>query len=85
LTPRGWVDWIEPSGTVMADRSIFISSCSRRQLARRRPAGLVTRGRRTGRMTWRQLRPRVPGSPLALAALGLSAALAGALVGAGVL
>jgi hypothetical protein len=48
--------------------NIFISSCSRRQLARRRPAGLTVRGRR-----------RVRRAPMALL---LAAVLVGGSIGA---
>jgi hypothetical protein len=65
----------------MTERSIFISSCSRRQLARRRPAGIVTRGRRIG--VGAALAGEVVGIPLVLLALIALAALAAGMLVAG--
>ncbi len=71
----------------MAEKSIFISSCSRRQLARRRPAGIASRGRRAGGIAGahipRALAADVLGIPLLLLALIALAALAAGLLVAG--
>ena len=63
----------------MAEKSIFISSCSRRQLARRRSAGKVVRSRRG----ISPLTAEVAGIPLLLLALIALAALAAGILIAG--
>jgi hypothetical protein len=63
----------------MEDNSIFISSCSRRQLARRRSGGTSGRGRRNGFVAGMTMPVTVLGLPLVLLALVLVAALVTAL------
>ena len=59
----------------MEAKSIFISSCSRRELARRRPGGMSGRGRRNGIVAGMATPVTVLGLPLMLLALVLIAAL----------
>lgn len=63
----------------MEDKSIFISSCSRRELARRRPSGMSGRGRRNGFVAGMTMPATALGLPLLLLALVLVAALVTAL------
>jgi hypothetical protein len=63
----------------MEDNNIFISSCSRRELARRRSGGMSGRGRRNGFVTGMAMPVTVLGLPLVLLALVLVAAALAAL------
>ena len=63
----------------MEDKSIFISSCSRRELARRRPGGVSGRGRRNGIVAGMAMPVTVLGLPLVLLGLVVVAALITAL------